>query len=108
MLANGGVGPNGARILPPAAIDRMRENQLCPDALDDFDKFGGWSKAGYGYGLGVRTLLDRDWNSSLTEPGEFGWDGALGCYLVADPAPASAFSTPSRKAAAPGGAGTTW
>ena len=86
MLANGGVGPNGARILPPAAIDRMRENQLCPEALDDFDKFGGWSKAGYGYGLGVRTLLDRDRNSSLTEPGEFGWDGALGCYLVADPA----------------------
>ena len=86
MLANGGVGPNGARILPPAAIDRMRENQLCPDALDDFDKFSGWSKAGNGYGLGVRTLLDRDRNSSFTEPGEFGWDGALGCYLVADPA----------------------
>ena len=55
MLANSGVGPNGARILPPAAIDRMRENQLCLDALDDFDKFGSWSKAGYGYGLGVRS-----------------------------------------------------
>ena len=78
------MGSNGARMLPPAAMDRMGEKQLCPDALEDFDKFGGGSKAGYG--RGGRTRLDRDRNSSLTEPGEFGWDGALGCYLVADPA----------------------
>ena len=85
MLSNGGVGENGARILPPSAIDMMRENQLCRDALRDFEEFGGWSKAGYGYGLGVRTLMDRERNNSLSENGEFGWDGALGCYLVADP-----------------------
>ena len=46
---------------------------------------GGWSKAGYGYGLGVRTLLDPERNNSLSRKGEFGWDGALGCYLLADP-----------------------
>ena len=29
--------------------------------------------------------MDRERNNSLSENGEFGWDGALGCYLVADP-----------------------
>ena len=86
MLANGGVGANGARILTPEAIDMMREDQLCSDALRDFEAFGGWSKMGYSYGLGVRTLIDRERNNSLSENGEFGWDGALGCYIVADPA----------------------
>ena len=41
---------------------------------------------GYGYGLGVRTLVDRSagQRSSL---GEFGWDGAAGSYILMDPAP---------------------
>ena len=64
----------------------MRTNRLEGAALDDFREMGGWSKAGYGYGLGVRTLTDRERSNSLTENGEFGWDGALGCYLLADPA----------------------
>ncbi len=84
-LANGGVAPNGERILSPETIDLMRQNQLDETALRDFAAFGGWSKDGYGYGLGVRTLMNRERNNSLSENGEFGWDGALGCYLVADP-----------------------
>lgn len=84
-LANGGVAPNGKRILQSGTIALMQTNQLTQDGLNDFERFGGWSKAGYGYGLGVRTLLDRERNNSLSENGEFGWDGALGCYLAADP-----------------------
>jgi len=33
----------------------------------------------------VRTLIDRERNNSLSENGEFGWDGACGCYVVIDP-----------------------
>ena len=65
MLSNGGVGENGANILSASAIDMIRENQLCRDALRDFEEFGEWSKADYGYGLGVRTLMDRERNNSL-------------------------------------------
>lgn len=84
-LANGGLAPNGARILRPETIDAMRQNRLAGDATEDFAAFGGWSKAGYGYGLGVRTLIDPERNNSLSQRGEFGWDGALGCYVVVDP-----------------------
>ena len=85
MLSNRGVTADGVRVLSPESVDAMRENQLNPDAMRDFETMGGWSKAGYGYGLGVRTLLCRERNNSLSANGEFGWDGALGCYLLADP-----------------------
>lgn len=85
MLGNGGVTADGLRLLSHAAIQAMQTNQLSPEALSDFAEMGGWSKAGYGYGLGVRTLMDRERNNSLSAKGEFGWDGALGCYVLADP-----------------------
>ncbi len=84
-LCNDGISPSGAKILSGEAIDDMRTNRLHGKALEDFQIFGGWSKAGYGYGLGVRTLMDRERNNSLSENGEFGWDGAKGCYVVVDP-----------------------
>ncbi|MBQ8952573.1 MAG: beta-lactamase family protein [Clostridia bacterium] len=86
MLGHGGVTAEGRRLLSREAIDAMRTNQLTQEALPDFEEMGGWSKAGYGYGLGVRTLMDRERNNALSANGEFGWDGALGCYLLADPA----------------------
>ncbi|GHU65836.1 hypothetical protein FACS1894184_02420 [Clostridia bacterium] len=85
MLCNGGVGVNGTRILQRETVDDMRTNRLQGEALEDFAKFGGWSKGGYGYGLGARTLMDREKNNALSENGEFGWDGARGCYVVVDP-----------------------
>lgn len=85
MLANGGIAPNGKRILSADTIAKMQENQLTEEGKKDFEAFGGWSKAGYGYGLGVRVLMDRERNNSLSENGELGWDGALGCYFASDP-----------------------
>ena len=41
------------------------------------------NKDGYGYGLGVKTLVDP-----IMSPGplgEFGWDGAAGAYVMIDP-----------------------
>ena len=79
-LACGGVGRSGNRILQPESIDRLRENQQHGAARRDFDSF---RRIGYGYGLGVRTLVDNRYSESPI--GEFGWDGAAGAYVLIDP-----------------------
>lgn len=83
MLANGGVY-KGKRIIGRKTIDLMRTNQLNKKQLSDFNKNNVYL-AGYGYGLGVRTLMstaEGNFNSSI---GEFGWTGALGTYVSIDP-----------------------
>lgn len=81
-LANRGLGPNGERILSPASVDLLRVNQLGPELMPDFN----WKQlAGYGYGLGVRTMVDRAKGGSLGPAGEFGWGGAAGATVLADP-----------------------
>lgn len=84
-LCNDGLTAGGERILQRETIDLMRTPQLGEEAQKDFALFGGPSKHGYSYGLGVRTLVDRELNNSLSQNGEFGWDGARGCYVVIDP-----------------------
>ncbi len=84
-LCNGGAAQNGARLLKKETVDLMRTKRLAKDAQQDFEAFGGPSKYGYSYGLGVRTLVDRERNNSLSRNGEFGWDGACGCYVLMDP-----------------------
>ena len=79
-LANGGVGATGKRILRPESIRAMSRNWLTAVELADFVKAG---KVGYGYGLGVRTLIDG--SVSKSPVGEFGWDGAAGAYCLVDP-----------------------
>ena len=81
-LANGGCGADGTRILSRATIDLMRTNHLSDAVLPTFD----WPEMrGYGYGLGVRTLIDPVAAGSNSPLGEFGWFGAAGQYLLVDP-----------------------
>lgn len=82
-MANGGVGITGAQILSAGTIDLMRTEQLSGYTMNN--EFSGAAGPGYGYGLGVRTLIDKSLGqrSSL---GEFGWDGAAGSYVMIDPA----------------------
>lgn len=81
-LANGGVGLNGKRIISRAAIDLMRTNQLSAEQLENFN----WPQlAGYGYGLGVRTMVDKVKGGALSPIGEFGWGGAAGATILVDP-----------------------
>ena len=81
-MACGGVGATGARVLSRAAIDLMRTNQLGETQMKDFN----WSQlVGYGYGLGVRTAIDRAAGGILSPVGEFGWGGAAGAYVMIDP-----------------------
>ena len=79
-LANDGVGANGARILSRASIDELRRDRQTGNCRADFDAMG---KAGYSYGLGVRTLVDG--SRSRSPIGEFGWDGAAGAWTMIDP-----------------------
>ncbi|MBQ6550818.1 MAG: beta-lactamase family protein [Lachnospiraceae bacterium] len=80
MLANGGTYKD-THIIGRKTIDLMRANHLSPVQLKDFQNS---YLDGYGYGLGVRTLIDpgRVSNSSV---GEFGWTGYMGTYLAIDP-----------------------
>ena len=75
-LANGGQG-----ILRPETIDLLRTNQI---ANVDKSLFNWPQLNGYGYGLGVRTLLEvpQDGKGNV---GEFGWGGAAGASLWIDP-----------------------
>lgn len=81
-LANGGVGATGERILAPGTIDLLRTNQLDENQR----KTMVWKQLkGYGYGLGVRTLVDRAAAGSPGNVGEFGWGGAAGATVLVDP-----------------------
>ena len=81
MHANGGVGANGERIIAESTIRLMRENQLNEKQLETFN----WSQLkGYGYGLGVRTLIDKAAAGSTGPLKEFGWGGAAGATVLCD------------------------
>lgn len=81
-LANGGICPDGTRILSPGTIDLMRCDQLGNGKIPGFD----WPHlCGYSWGLGVRTMVDLGAGGSNSSLGEFGWDGAGGAYLLVDP-----------------------
>ena len=81
-LANGGKAPNGESILSAGTIDLLRTNQLNETQLKDFN----WSQfSGYGYGLGVRTMIDKKTAGFNGISGEFGWGGAAGATILVDP-----------------------
>lgn len=79
-LACGGTAKNGVRILSEETVRMMKTNQLSGQALEDFHIL----RAGYGYGLGVRTHMDRTQSGSISPVGEFGWDGAAGAFSMVD------------------------
>ncbi|NGZ75763.1 serine hydrolase domain-containing protein [Saccharibacillus alkalitolerans] len=81
MMAAGGT-LDGVRILSRNTIDLMRTNHL--DAAQMADFTGSYS-AGYGYGLGVRTLIDRAAGGSNSPLGEFGWTGMAGTWTSISP-----------------------
>ena len=81
-LTHKGVAPNGTRILSERAIDLMRSDCLNDQTRPDFN----WDAfRGYGYGFGVRTLVSPAKGGTLSTLGEFGWGGAAGAYVHADP-----------------------
>ncbi|MCL2663371.1 MAG: beta-lactamase family protein [Oscillospiraceae bacterium] len=81
-LCSGGTASNGYRLLGKATVDLMKTNHLDNTRLGDY-RWGHHS--GYGYGLGVRTMIDKAAGGSNSSPGEFGWSGMLGTVVVMDP-----------------------
>jgi CubicO group peptidase (beta-lactamase class C family) len=84
MLACGGKW-KGERIVGRKTIDLMRQNLLTEAMLQEFTRTMPEMK-GYGYGFGVRTYMDPAAGLSSGSVGEFGWMGAAGAWMFADPA----------------------
>lgn len=82
MLACGG-SYNGVKLLGRKTIDLMRCNALSPQVLRE--DFTNNYLAGYGYGYGVRMLLDRYAGQHNGIPGQFGWTGGSGTWAEASP-----------------------
>ena len=80
-LANSGTGLNNNRILSSATVKLMKTNQL----NEAQRKTMNWRRLrGYGYGLGVRTLIDKAESGSNSSIGEIGLGGAAGATIIAD------------------------
>ena len=82
-MACGGTAATGYQLLKPETIDLMRTEQL--PAVAKKPDFLCPAGPDYGYGLGVRTRVRMDGGEN-SGYGEFGWDGAAGCFELADPA----------------------
>ena len=81
-LAIKGRGINGERILKESTVELMRTNQLNDRQMQYFD----WPVCrGYGYGLGVKTMMNRELSGSNGNIGEFSWGGAAGASIFVDP-----------------------
>ncbi|NLG88482.1 MAG: beta-lactamase family protein [Clostridiaceae bacterium] len=80
-MCNGGTSADGYRLLSAETIDLMRQDQMKGESKKDFDLF---NRIGYSYGLGVRTLIDKEISGARSPLGEFGWDGAAGAYALID------------------------
>ncbi|MDR6879255.1 serine hydrolase domain-containing protein [Bacillus sp. 3255] len=81
LLAKGGE-LDGVRLLSPKTVQLMATNHLSPQQIKDFN----WPHMkGYGYGLGVRVMIDPAAGGINGSIGEFGWAGLAGSYLLIDP-----------------------
>ncbi len=75
-----GETADGYRLLRPETVELMKKDLL----LDKVGYMPAKISQGYGYGLGVRTMIDREKGNSLSPIGEFGWDGAAGSFCMID------------------------
>ncbi len=83
MLVNGGE-LDGVRLLSPKTVALMEMNQAPAAAMPySFSKTDTYHR-GYGYGLGMRVLVDVAANGIAGSVGEFGWDGAFNTYFWID------------------------
>lgn len=82
-LACGGRAPGGERLLAEGTVRLLHTNRLRGAQLAELEV---WPQlTGYGYGLGVRTPVDLARAGSNGTADEFGWGGAAGASVLADP-----------------------
>lgn len=81
MLVNGGEY-KGKRILSKESVELMSKDHLSKEQKVRFDWESVW---GHGYGFLMRVLLDPEASNANATPGEFGWDGWTGTYVMMNP-----------------------
>lgn len=80
MLHNGGE-LDGKRILSENAVKYLISPSLMPWQKENLSR--DWrSLSGYSYGNLMRNLVDPGQAYVLSEQGEYGWDGWLGCFFA--------------------------
>jgi CubicO group peptidase (beta-lactamase class C family) len=82
-MLHDGKAPDGKPILARKTLEMMRANRITPEQLPL--TIGMNVLPGYGWGLGVRVMLDRGKAMSITSDGELGWSGAASTYFWVDP-----------------------
>ena len=71
-------------LLSKPTAELMRTNHLGEVQLREYNN---WNHTkGYGYGLGVRTMVNKAIGGISSSIGEFGWAGLAGTYMSIDPA----------------------
>jgi CubicO group peptidase (beta-lactamase class C family) len=79
-----GTDADGGVMLSRKMLEMMRTNRIPPSQLPL--TIGMNPLPGYGWGLGVRVMLDVGQAMALTGNGELGWAGAASTYFFVDPA----------------------
>ena len=82
MLLNGKTS-DGTSILSRKMVEMMRANRIPASQMPLM--IGPQALAGYGWGLGVRVMIDAGQAMALTGDGELGWSGAASTYFWVDP-----------------------
>ncbi|HET6473724.1 MAG TPA: serine hydrolase domain-containing protein [Pseudomonadales bacterium] len=78
-----GKSVDGKTIISRKMLEMMRANRIPPSQLPL--NIGPQVFGGYGWGLGVRVMMDVGRANSLTGDGELGWAGAASTYFWVDP-----------------------
>jgi len=82
MLLNGGE-LDGARILGPRTVEKMRRNHL-PAALLPIN-LNGFAMPGIGFGPGFGVNMDDGLSNFAASDGSFYWGGAASTTFYVDP-----------------------
>jgi CubicO group peptidase (beta-lactamase class C family) len=85
LLNNGKNSSNGQRILSRKTVELIYSNH-CEETLSGQGEKSFFAHMrGYGYGLGVRTLLNPAKAGLNGSAGEWAWDGYMGTFYLIDP-----------------------
>jgi CubicO group peptidase (beta-lactamase class C family) len=79
MLMNGG-SYRGTYIMHPRTVEYMSTKTLSPDQQKGMSYW--YELEGHSYGNLMRVLNDATRAGTINSPGEYGWDGWLGCYFA--------------------------
>ena len=78
------LGSCGYHLLSKPTIELIRTNHLSKVQMQEYHNWN--HHKGYGYGLGVRTMINKAIGGNSSSIGEFGWAGLAGTFMLIDPA----------------------